>query len=54
MNENLIAIAILMASVGLVMLGVDDGSLCKMIVGTYLGFLVGKRVEIKKKVNKNG
>jgi len=48
-DENLIAIAILVASLGLVGLGVDDGDLCKMICTSYLGFLIGKRVEIKKK-----
>ncbi len=49
MNENLIAVSLIVASVVLAWLGFDDGSLAKMVVTAFLGFLIGKRVEIKKK-----
>jgi len=49
LNENLIAVSLLVASVGLAWLGFDDGSLCKMVVTAFLGFIIGKRVEFKKK-----
>lgn len=48
MNENLIAIAIVVASVLLGYIGLDDGSLTKMVVSAFLGFLTGKRVEKAK------
>jgi hypothetical protein len=48
-NENLIAIAIVLASLLAGYLGLDDGDLIKMVVSAFLGFLTGKRVESSKK-----
>lgn len=48
MNENLIAVAVLLASFGASYLNIDDGSLLKMVVSAYLGLLVGKRLPAKK------
>lgn len=48
MNENLIAISIVLASISLAMLGLDDGSLTKMVVSAFLGYLTAKRLERKK------
>ena len=42
-NENLIAVLIVLMAIGLASLGLDDGSLVKTVVSAYLGFLVGKR-----------
>lgn len=44
-NENLIAALSVLGAIGLAALGLDDGTLVRMVVTAFLGFLVGKRVE---------
>jgi len=39
LNENLIASLIALLAIGLCALGLDDGSLVKMVVAAWLGWL---------------
>jgi len=48
-NENLIAITVVAASLLAGYLGLDDGDLVKMVVSAFLGYLTGKRLESRKK-----
>lgn len=43
MNENLIAVTVAFMAVGAAYFRWDDGSLIRMVVTAYLGFLLGKR-----------
>lgn len=45
MNENLLAIAIVLMAVILTVLGLDDGDLIKSVVSAYLGFLAARRYD---------
>ena len=48
MNENLIAALSVLGAIGLAALGLDDGSLVRMVVTAFLGFLLGKKVQESK------
>lgn len=48
MNENLIATLVVLMAISLTAYGLDDGSLVKMVVTAYLGFLFGKKYEQQK------
>ena len=45
MNENVIAISIVVLAGILAFSGLDDGSYIKSVVSAYLGFLTAKRLE---------
>lgn len=49
MNENLLAISIVVMAIVLTLLGLDDGSFIKSVVSAYLGFLTAKRLEANRK-----
>lgn len=51
MNENLLATLIVLLAVGASALGLDDGSLIRMVISAYLGFLTAKGID---KVRKGG
>ena len=44
MNENVLAMSIVVLACFLTGFGLDDGSLIKSVICAYLGFLAGKRV----------
>lgn len=43
LNENLLAVLIVILALALTALGLDNGDLVKSVVAAYLGFLIGKR-----------
>jgi len=43
--ENVVAISITLMAIIVTILGLDDGSLIKTVIGAYLGFLAGKRLK---------
>ncbi len=45
MNENVIAISIVVLACFVTVLGLDDGSLIKSVIAAYLGYLTGKRTK---------
>ena len=43
MNENLVALSIVVMAVFLTGVGLDNGDLIKSVVSAFLGYLIGKR-----------
>lgn len=52
LNENIIAVGILVIPLVLAFLGLDDGDLAKMVVTAFLGWLVGKRTPQQEQVRR--
>ena len=50
LNENVIAIAIVVLAISLAYFGLDDGSFIKSVVSAYLGFLTAKRIESNRQL----
>ena len=49
MNENLLAISIVVMAVVLTACGLDYGSFIKSVVSAYLGFMTAKRLESNRR-----